>query len=223
MRILLIEDDSTLADAVTRALQMAAHSVDWAPDGEAGDRALAKGVHDVVTLDVRLPKLSGWEVLRRSRARKDHVPVLMLTVQDSLDDRVRGLDLGADDYLTKPFDLPELEARLRALYRRLHAAGPMLQYGSLSFDNVGRRAYIDGNPLELSAREIGVLEMLLFRMGQVISKAQITHHLCDWDQDLGDNAIEVYVHRLRRKLEPAGIAIRTVRGLGYLVERPHLA
>lgn len=223
MRILLVEDDATLSDALTRALRMAAHSVDWAPDGEAGDRALSRRVHDVVVLDVRLPKIAGWEVLRRLRARKDSVPVLILTVQDSLDDRVRGLDLGADDYLTKPFELPELEARIRALYRRRHGAGPEMQHGPLSFDNTGRRAYVNGEPLDLSARELGVLEMFLLRIGHVISKDQISHHLSDWEQDLGPNAIEVYVHRLRRKLEPAGIAIRTIRGLGYLLEKPHLA
>ena len=221
MRILLIEDDPTLSDALTRAMRMAAHSIDWAPDGEAGDRALASCVHDVVVLDVRLPKITGWEVLRRLRARKDTVPVLMLTVCDTLEDRVRGLDVGADDYLTKPFDLPELEARLRALYRRSHRAGPEMQHGPLVFDNTARRAYVNGESLELSAREIGVLEMLLLRIGHVISKDQISHHLCDWEQDLGVNAIEVYVHRLRRKLEPAGIVIRTIRGLGYLLEKPH--
>jgi two-component system, OmpR family, response regulator len=223
MRILLVEDDETLADALIRALRMASHSVDWAQDGETADRALNGRVHDLVVLDVRLPKITGWEVLRRLRARKDTVPVLMLTVRDSLDDRVRGLDLGADDYLTKPFDLPELEARLRALYRRRHGAAPEIQHGPLSFDNTARRAYINGEPIELSAREIGVLEMLLMRIGHVISKDQINNHLCDWEQDLGPNAIEVYVHRLRRKLEPTGIIIRTVRGLGYLLEKPHLA
>jgi two-component system, OmpR family, response regulator len=223
MRILLIEDDATLSDALTRALRMADHSVDWAPDGEAGDRALGRRVHDVVILDVRLPKVAGWEVLRRLRARKDPVPVLMLTVRDTLDDRVKGLDLGADDYLTKPFDLPELEARLRALYRRRHGAGPEIQHGPLLFDNTARRAYINGEPLALSARELGVLEMLLLRIGHVISKDQINHHLSSWEQDLGANAIEVYVHRLRRKLEPTGVMIRTIRGLGYLLEKPQLA
>ena len=223
MRILLIEDDTTLSDALTRALRMAGHSIDCASDGEAGDRALGRRVHDVVILDVRLPKIAGWEVLRRLRARKDTVPVLLLTVNDTLDDRVQGLDLGADDYLTKPFDLPELEARLRALYRRSHGAGIEMQHGPLSFDNIGRRAYVNGEQIELSARELGVLEMLLMRTGRVISKDQISHHLCNWEQDLGANAIEVYVHRLRRKLEPAGIVIRTVRGLGYLLDKPHLA
>jgi two-component system OmpR family response regulator len=223
MRILLVEDDAALSDALTRALRMASHSVDWAPDGEAGDRALGRYVHDVVILDVRLPKITGWEVLRRLRARKDTVPVLMLTVRDTLDDRVKGLDLGADDYLTKPFDLPELEARLRALYRRSHGAGTEVQHGPLSFDNIARRAYVNGEPLDLSARELGVLEMLLLRIGRVISKDQISHHLCNWEQDLGVNAIEVYVHRLRRKLEPTGIIIRTIRGLGYLLEKPQLA
>jgi two-component system OmpR family response regulator len=136
---------------------------------------------------------------------------------------VRGLDLGADDYLTKPFELPELEARLRALYRRSHGAGPEIEHGPLLFDNIGRRAYVNGEPLELSARELSVLEVLLLRIGRVISKDQINHHLCDFEQDLGANAIEVYMHRLRRKLEPAGIVIRTVRGLGYLLEKPQHA
>ena len=223
MRILLIEDDATLSDALTRALQMAAHSVDLVADGESGDRALGSRVHDVAILDVRMPKVTGWEVLRRLRARRDNIPVLMLTVCDSLDDRVRGLDLGADDYLTKPFDLAELEARLRALYRRRHGAGPEIKLGPLSFDNVGRRAYVNGEPLDLSARELGILEVLLLRIGHVISKDQISNHLCSWEQDLGVNAIEVYMHRLRRKLQPGGIVIRTVRGLGYLLEKPAFA
>jgi len=223
MRVLLIEDDPTLADALTRALRMASHSVDWAPDGETGDRALNGGVHDAVVLDVRLPKMPGWEVLRRLRGRKDNVPVLLLTVCDTLEDRVKGLDLGADDYLTKPFELPELEARLRALYRRSHGAVPEIEHGALKFDNVGRRAYVNGEPLELSARELSLLEVLLLRIGRVISKDQIGNHLCDFDQDIGVNAIEVYMHRLRRKLEPAGIVIRTIRGLGYLMEKPQHA
>jgi two-component system OmpR family response regulator len=125
--------------------------------------------------------------------------------------------------LTKPFELPELEARLRALYRRSQDAGTEVEHGALRFDNVGRRAFIDDQPLELSARELSVLEVLLLRIGRVISKEQISNHLCDFEQDLGVNAIEVYVHRLRRKLEPAGIVIRTVRGIGYLLDRPYHA
>ena len=221
MRILLVEDDTVLADALSRALEQSAHAVDVVATGEKADDALALGSYDLVILDVGLPALSGFEVLRRLRARKSAVPVLMLTALDSLEDRVRGLDLGADDYLAKPFDLRELEARVRALLRRGNAAMPHLEHGLLQFDTVGRRVFHDGRPVDLSRRELAMLELLLLRAGRVVSKEQMANHLYGWGEEVGDNAIEVNVYRLRKKLEPLGCEIRTVRGMGYLMDSTH--
>ena len=219
MRILLVEDDTVLADALSRALVQSAHAVDVVSSGEKADEALSLGTYDLVILDVGLPGFSGFEVLRRLRARKSTVPVLMLTALDSLDDRIRGLDLGADDYLAKPFDLRELEARVRALLRRGNATTSHLEHGLLQVDAAGRRAYFDGRPVELSRRELAMLELLLMRAGRVVSKEQIVNHLYGWGEEVGDNAIEVNVYRLRKKLEPLGCEIRTVRGMGYLMDR----
>jgi two-component system, OmpR family, response regulator len=219
MRILLVEDDKVLADALSRALGQAAHTVDVVGTGELADEALTHDVYNLVILDIGLPGIDGLEVLKRLRARRSGVPVLMLTAFDTLADRVKGLDLGADDYLAKPFDLPELEARARALLRRGVSVTPVLEHGKLTFDTVGRRAFFDGRPLDLSARELALLELLLLREGRVVSKEHIANHLYGWDGDVADNAIEVFVYRLRRKLEPFGCEIRTVRGMGYLMER----
>lgn len=221
MRILVVEDDTVLAAALTRALNQAAYAVDLVEDGEEANRALSgNSDYDLVVLDIALPKIDGLAVLRRLRDRKSHVPVLILTARDTLEDRVAGLDLGADDYMTKPFDLPELEARVRALIRRGQSGGSsILTHGTLSLDIAGRRATLNGEPLDLSARELGVLEVLMMRSGRVVGKEQLAEQLYGWDEGVGANAIEVYVHRLRRKLEPAGVAIRTIRGLGYLLEK----
>jgi two-component system OmpR family response regulator len=193
--------------------------VDVASTGEDADHALSLAIYDLAILDIGLPGLSGLEVLRRLRARKSTIPVLMLTALDTPQDQVRGLDLGADDYLAKPFDLPVLEARVRALLRRGTHATPYLEHGLLKFDTVGRRVFYDRKPLDLSPRELAVLELLLMREGRVVSKEQIVNHLYGWGDEVGANAIEVYVYRLRRKLEPLGCEIRTVRGMGYLMER----
>jgi len=220
MRILLAEDDLVLADALCRALVQSAYAVDIADNGDEADRALALGIYDLTILDIGLPGIDGLEVLRRLRGRKSAVPVLMLTAFDTLADRVRGLDLGADDYLAKPFDLPELEARVRALLRRGSTQpAPSMQHGGLRLDTVARRVYHDGQPIELSAREFAVLELLLMREGRVVSKEHMVNHLYGWGDEVGPNAIEVYVHRIRKKLEAAGCDIRTVRGMGYLMER----
>jgi two-component system OmpR family response regulator len=221
VRILIVEDDPVLADGLTRSLRAADFAVDCAADGSEADHVLASRQYDLVILDLGLPRLDGFEVLRRLRRRGSRVPVLVLTARDALEDRVRGLDLGADDYLTKPFDLPELEARVRALIRRGQSGGPsLITHGSLTLDTAGHRATLNGEPLELSARELGVLEVLMLRSGRVVNKEQLADQLYGWDEEVGPNAIEVYVHRLRRKLEPAGVTIRTIRGLGYLLERP---
>jgi len=220
MRVLIVEDDPVLADGLTRSLRQADYAVDCVGDGSEADHVLATQSYDLVILDLGLPKLDGFEVLRRLRRRGAKVPVLMLTARDTLQDRVKGLDLGADDYLAKPFDLPELEARVRALVRRGQSGGSAtLTHGALTLDVAGRRATLNSDPLDLSARELGVLEVLMMRSGRVVSKEQLAEQLYGWDEEVGANAIEVYVHRLRRKLEPAGVSIRTIRGLGYLLEK----
>ncbi len=219
VRILLVEDDKLLADAVGRALTQSTYAVDVVTTGDEADAALSHQVYDLAILDIGLPGLSGLEVLERLRNRRSRVPVLMLTAMDALSDRVRGLDAGADDYLTKPFDLPELEARVRALLRRGAEVDSSLVHGRLRLDTSARRVYHEGQPVELSAREFAVLELLLMRAGRVVSKEHMVNHLYGWGDEVGANAIEVYVHRIRKKLEPLGCEIRTVRGMGYLVER----
>jgi len=222
VRILLVEDDVMLADAVTRALTQSAHAVDCARTGHEADRALATSDYDLVILDVGLPQIDGFEVLRRLRARRSTVPVLMLTVNDALEDLVTGLDLGADDYLTKPFRLSELEARVRALIRRSHAsASSDLIHGRLRLDMAARRLYLDGQPVDLSLRELAVIELLLLREGKVVTKQQIIDHLYGWEDVSSSNSVEVFIHRLRKKLEDSGVPITTVRGMGYLIEKPN--
>jgi len=221
MRILVVEDDTVLAAALTRALTQAAYVVDLAEDGEIANEALRTNTYDLVVLDIALPKVDGLSVLKRMRDRRSHVPVLVLTARDTLEDRVLGLDLGADDYMTKPFDLPEFEARVRALIRRGHYnAGTTMTHGRLRFDTAARRLFYGDQPIEMSARELALTELLLARQGKVVSKEQIIDQLFGFGEDVGSNAIEVYVHRVRRKLEPLGIEIRTVRGMGYLLDKP---
>ena len=220
MRILIAEDDAIIADGLTRSLRQGGYAVDWAPNGQEAEAALLTVAYDLLILDLGLPKLTGLELLKRLRGRSSSLPVLILTAMDGTGDRVKGLDLGADDYMVKPFDLAELEARVRALTRRSSGTTPTIQCGQLSYDQVGRVAHIQGQPLELSAREIGLLEVLLSRMGRLVSKDQLVDQLCSWGEEVSHNAIEVYIHRLRKKIEPGGVKIATVRGLGYCLERP---
>jgi two-component system OmpR family response regulator len=220
MRILIAEDDSILADGLTRSLRNNGYAVDAVSDGAAADAALAVQEFDLLILDLGLPRMTGLEVLARLRGRNSHLPVLILTAADSIEQRVKGLDLGADDYMAKPFSLSELEARVRALARRGAGGGSsILRHGRLVFDQTGRVATVDDQTLDLSAREVGLLEILLTRSGRMVSKNQIVDHLCEWGEEVSSNAIEVYVHRLRKKLEPSAVKISTVRGLGYCLER----
>jgi len=220
MRILLAEDDSVLADGLTRSLRQSGYVTDCVSNGQEADNALSAQDFDLLILDLDLPKMSGLDVLRRLRSRDSRIPVLILTAGDSVEQRVKALDLGADDYMAKPFALSELEARVRALTRRGAGGGPtIIKHGPLSFDQVGRIAYLHEHMLDLSARELGVLEVLLQRSGRLVSKDQLVDHLCEWGEEVSNNAIEVYVHRIRKKIETEGVRIATVRGLGYCLEK----
>lgn len=220
MRILIAEDDGVLADGLSRTLRHTGYAVDCVGTGNEADVALSTQEYDLLILDLGLPGMGGFDVLKRLRARKSRLPVLILTAADSVDQRVRGLDLGADDFMAKPFALSELEARIRALVRRgMGGTAATFDYGPLSYDQVGRVAFVSGSPLELSARETGLLEILLQRVGRLVSKEQIVEHLCEWGDEVSHNAVEVYMHRLRKKLESSGVRVATVRGLGYCLER----
>ncbi len=220
MRILLAEDDSVLADGLTRSLRQSGYVTDCVSNGQEADNALSSQDFDLLILDLDLPKMSGLDVLRKLRSRDSRIPVLILTAGDSVEQRVKALDLGADDYMAKPFALSELEARVRALTRRGAGGGPtIIKHGPLSFDQVGRIAYLHEHMLDLSARELGLLEVLLQRSGRLVSKDQLVDHLCEWGEEVSNNAIEVYVHRLRKKIETDGVRIATVRGLGYCLEK----
>ena len=220
MRILIAEDDQVLADGLLRALRAAGYAVDQVGSGNEADAALATHEFDLVILDLGLPKMHGFDVLRKLRDRGSSMPVLILTAADSVEQRVKGLDLGADDYMAKPFSLQELEARVRALIRRgLGSASSVIKHGPLTFDATGRVAYIADQMIELSARELGLLEVLLQRAGRLVSKDQLVERLCEWGEEVSNNAIEVYIHRLRKKIEKGPIRIATVRGLGYCLEK----
>lgn len=223
MRILLVEDDRELGNAVAASLSAEGYALDWLTDGAAATLALTTATYDLVILDLGLPRQNGLAVLRQLRASSElqrSVPVLIATAMDAVKDRVAGLDAGADDYLVKPFSLEELHARVRALIRRRNAAtSNLLTHGALSFDLQSRQASCNGVALELSAREAAILEVLLLRSGRAVNKEQLLESLYAWDSEITLNAIEVYVHRLRKKLEPSGIAVRTFRGLGYCIEK----
>ncbi|NYT59575.1 response regulator transcription factor [Alcaligenaceae bacterium] len=219
MRVLVIEDDTTLGHALQEFLIEQGYAVDWLADGDQVVGAVAGQSYDLLLLDLNLPGQSGLEILTRLRAAGEQVPVLILTARDGVEDRVAGLDAGADDYVTKPFDLTELAARVRAFgRRRAGQAQPFIEAGPLSFDSVGREVRVSGERLSLSVREISVLEMLMARVGRVVTKRQIVNSLSAWDADFSENAVEVYVYRLRKRLEGTGATIQTVRGFGYLLD-----
>ena len=218
MRILLVEDDRLLGDGIRAGLQQAGFAVDWVQDGAQGEAALAAETYAAVVLDLGLPKLSGLELLRRARDRGNAVPVLILTARDAIEDRVTGLDRGADDYLVKPFDLHELAARLRALIRRSRGEpAPVLQVGDVELDPAAHTASFRGQPIELGPREFALLHALMLHAGHVLSREQLSQKLYAWGEEVESNAIEVHIHHLRRKLAPE--IVRTVRGVGYLMPR----
>lgn len=221
MRILLVEDDLPLAEALTTLLAGAGYAVDVTHDGLSAESLIGAERFDLVILDLNLPEKDGLSVLRSLRARKNPVPILVLTARGAPDERVAGLDLGADDYMVKPFDVREFEARVRSILRR--QAGHHLseiQIGPLVFDMAARRFRSGGEEIDLPARELALLELFFLRAGRVVGKDAIVQSLTTLDDSLSDNAIEQYVSRLRRRLQPHGLMLRTARGLGYMLERP---
>lgn len=218
MRLLLVEDDHSLGGGIQAGLALNRHSVAWVTDGPAADQRLMNGHFDAVVLDIGLPKRSGLDVLRDMRMRGDDTPVLILTARDSVADRVQGLDAGGDDYMTKPFDLDELSARLRALHRRHSQQRPtLLTHGNIALDPAAHTVTQDGVPVNLSPNEFSILRMLLEHAGTVLSRSRLEEPLYGWSADVESNTIEVYIHFLRKKL--GDNLIRTVRGVGYVVDR----
>lgn len=218
MHVLLVEDDPVLADGIARILRGHGMVVDVVNNGDDADRALTSRDMSVTVLDIGLPGIDGFEVVRRLRARGSDTPVLLLTARDDVQDRVRGLEIGADDYLVKPFAAPELVARLKALVRRSNPRQVDLQINGLQLDPFTRRAMVDGQVVELSAREWAVLEYLMQNASRVVSKQQIIDAILPWGEEVTLNAVEVYVSRIRSKIASAGISIKTIRGFGYMLE-----
>lgn len=220
MRILLIEDDNELADGLRRALTQAGHACDHLGCGRGVTAAVASTDYDALVMDLGLPDIDGLDLLAQLRREGCRVPVLLLTARDGVEDRIRGLDSGADDYLAKPFALGELEARLRALLRRGAVDSPFRSLGCLQFDSASREARIGEQVLDLTARELGLLELLMQQPGRIVSKQRLFDALYDWHADAALSVIEVHLSRLRRKLDStrAGIVIRSLRGLGYRLE-----
>lgn len=223
MRILLVEDTQDVGEAIVARLRTLGHAVDWERDGAMGDAVLEVQPYDLVILDVNLPGLDGFAILKRMRARRGRTPVLVLTARSEVDDRVGALDLGADDYLVKPFDFRELEARVRALLRRHSGhADNAIACGNLSLDRAARSASVGGQPLDLTRREWTLIEILAARPGRIFGKTELLDRLSTFEEEPSENALEQIVARLRRKLAQAGAEpeIRTLRGLGYQVVCP---
>jgi two-component system response regulator QseB len=218
MRLLLVEDDRMIGASMQKGLRREGFVVDWVQDGRAAELALDQAPYDCVLLDLGLPKKDGVEVLRGLRARRDPVPVIVVTARDAVQARVAGLDAGADDYVVKPFELDELAARVRAVVRRLEGrSAPAIEHLGLRLDPVARTASLNGEPLALSAREFAVLEALAARPGMILSRQQLEDRIYGWGGEVESNAVEVFVHALRRKL--GARFIRTVRGMGYMIPR----
>ncbi|MDE1981036.1 MAG: response regulator transcription factor [Betaproteobacteria bacterium] len=220
MRILVVEDDRTLGKAMSASLEHSGFAVDWVGGIADAQHMLGSEHFDAIVLDLGLPDGDGYAVVRALRSKGATLPVLILTARDAVEDRVQGLDLGADDYIIKPVAMAELQARLRALIRRSAGTGSArFSIGALTLDTAGRRAFLQEQPLDLSGREWGVLEYLATHARRIVSKEQLIQALTSLGQDLSENAIEAYVHRLRGKIEGSGTVIRTVRGLGYMLEQ----
>ncbi|MCU0882922.1 MAG: response regulator transcription factor [Hyphomonadaceae bacterium] len=221
MRLLLVEDDLPLAEALLSLLVSSGYAVDCVHDGEAASALVAAEQFDLMILDLNLPELDGLSVLRAMRAKGNRAAVMILTARGAAEDRVRGLDLGADDYMAKPFDIREFEARVRSLLRRQAGLrSSTVTLGALSLDLTSRQFSANGQPIDLPPRERALLELMVMRAGKVVAKEAIVQSVTSLEDNLSDNAIEQYVSRLRRRLQPLGLNMRTVRGIGYLLEKP---
>jgi two-component system, OmpR family, response regulator len=218
MRVLLVEDDRMIGSAVEQALKDAAYAVDWVTDGETAIQAARTETYELALLDLGLPAADGREVLRRLRGLGRRLPVIIVTARDAIDDRIDGLDLGADDYLVKPFEIRELLARMRAVLRRQAGSSPILGNGQISLDPATREASFSGETSLLTAREFALLQALLVRPGAILSRSDLERQIYGWNQEVESNAIEFLIHAIRKKL--GATAIRNVRGIGWMVDRP---
>ena len=219
MRALIAEDDAAISGVIASRLQAGGYAVDCVNSGRQANQALSSGAFDVLILDLGLPEMDGIEVLRRLRQSGNNLPVLVITARESLHDRVHVLNLGADDYLVKPFAIAEFEARVRALVRRATNQGtPQLHIGKLVLHLQDNSGAVDDQPLNLSRREFALLAVLAVRQDRIVSRQQLVEAICNWDDHLTDNGLDIAIHRLRRKLEHSGVEVRTVRGLGYLLQ-----
>ncbi|NNM59026.1 MAG: response regulator [Legionellales bacterium] len=218
MRVLVVEDDETLGDALHHGLKNEGYAVDWVKDGLSADQALRTETFDIVILDLGLPKMPGLRVLDNLRLRENKTPVLILTARDAIDDRIKGLDMGADDYMLKPFDLNEVIARIRALQRRsVGGATSTIKYGKIEIDSASHTVLHDGVLLNLPRREFALLSKLIENQGKALSREQLSQSLYNWDEDVDSNALEVHIHNLRKKF--GAELIRTIRGIGYMVPK----
>jgi two-component system OmpR family response regulator/two-component system response regulator QseB len=217
MRLLLVEDDEILGDGLVAGLTMEGYAVDWLTNGRLADEALKLNTYELIVLDLNLPEMDGMSILRALRGRKDETPVLVLTAKDTTQDRVQGLDTGADDFVVKPFELDEVCARLRALYRRKEGRStPTIEHQGVVLDPASRQVTFNGEKIELSQKEFEVLNFLMGNIGRVISRARLEESLYSWNADVESNAVEVHIHHLRKKLDSS--LIRTVRGVGYIID-----
>ncbi len=218
MRLLLVEDDELLGDAVKTGLTQFGYIVDWLKNGEIARNVIKTEAFDLIILDLSLPKISGMTLLQTIRQSQNKTPVIILTARESIDDRIKGLDAGADDYITKPFDLNELGARVRALTRRAQGrADTILQYANITIDPAAHSVLVDGQPINVPRREFALLQKLIESSGQVLSREQLMQSMYSWDEEVDSNALEVHIHNLRKKLNAN--FIRTIRGVGYLIDK----